>query len=73
MKRINDKSDQIKLDSDRRGFIKLSAVAGAGVAASVMLPGVALATPEESKTEASTQKGYQLTPHVLQYYKSAAS
>ena len=73
MKNINIESGQIKLDSDRRAFVKLTVFASAGVAASAVLPGAAMASVAEEKSEVSTQKGYQLTPHVIEYYKSAAS
>ena len=75
MKKIINVSDQIKLDSEqRRSFVKLSAFAGVGAAASAFIPGAALASSvTEEKAEAKTQKGYQLTPHVIEYYKTAAS
>ncbi len=57
----------------RREFIKNSTLVGAGVAATAVLPGAALASSEVENTEPEKQKGYQLTEHVLEYYKSAAS
>ena len=58
-------------DQNRREFIKKSTLVGAGVATGAMAStGVVadVATPTPEKAE---QKGYQLTQHVLDYYKSA--
>ena len=66
--------DLIRLDSERREFIKKSTLLGVGVAASTVLPGVAIANVDEQKTPANqSDKGYQVTQHVIDYYKSAAS
>jgi hypothetical protein len=73
VKNINSESVQIKLDKDRREFIKTSTLIGVGVAASTVLPGAALANVAEEEKTANKQQGYQLTPHVIEYYKSAAS
>ena len=62
----------IRLDSNRREFIKKSTLMGAGVVACSVLPAVAIAD-EEEKNETKQQRGYQLTEHVIDYYKSAAS
>ena len=67
------KKTRTDLDQDRRAFVKKSTLIGAGVAASTAIPAVAIASPSEIKTEAKQQKGYQLSPHVLAYYKSAAN
>lgn len=64
---------KIKLDEKRREFIKKSTLVGAGVAASTVLPGAAIAAVPDEKAESKKQKGYQLTSHVADYYKSAAS
>lgn len=66
-KKMND------LDNKRRAFVKNSALTGAGIVAGSVLPGAAIANVAEDKAEDSKQKGYQLTQHVLDYYKSAAS
>ena len=61
------------LDKQRREFIKNSTLIGAGVAAAAVAPGAAAVGVTSEKPEAKQQKGYQLTPHVIEYYKSAAN
>ncbi len=58
-------------DQERREFIKKSTIVGAGVAATAMAGTAAIADSGASATKKPAQKGYQLTPHVLAYYKSA--
>ena len=58
-------------DQERREFIKKSTLVGAGVAATAMTGTAALADSGAPDIEQPGQKGYQLTPHVLAYYKSA--
>ena len=66
---INKK--QLK-DQDRREFIKKSTLIGAGVvAATSMASTQAIAGVSSEPAEPAEQKGYQLTAHVLDYYKSA--
>ena len=60
------------LDRQRREFIKKSTLVGAGIAATAVAPGVASAGVSVDRPEDKPQKGYQLTPHVIEYYKSAA-
>ena len=60
------------LNKTRREFIKSSTLVGAGVVATTVLPGTAIASSSMGEPE-EKQKGYQLTEHVLEYYKSAAS
>lgn len=57
-------------DQERRAFIKKSTLAGAAVAATTMASS-AVAQVSDEITEKPVQKGYQLTSHVLDYYKSA--
>ena len=63
----------LKPDSSRREFIKTSALAGAGLAAGAALPGAAMASVSEDMPAEKKQQGYQVTQHVIDYYKSAAS
>lgn len=58
-------------DKERREFIKKSTLVGAGVAATTMASTRAIAEVSTDSTEKPGQKGYQLTQHVLDYYKSA--
>jgi len=61
------------LNVKRREFIKKSTLVGAGIAASAVASGAAIAGATPDKPEDKQQKGYQLTPHVIEYYKSAAN
>jgi hypothetical protein len=61
------------LNKNRREFIKNSTLVGAGIAATAVIPGAVSASSEIEKPEDNKQKGYQLTAHILDYYKSAAS
>ena len=58
-------------DQDRREFIKKSTLVGAGVAATTMASTSAIAEVSGVTAEKPSQKGYQLTQHVVDYYKSA--
>ena len=58
-------------DQERREFIKKTTLAGAGVAATTMAGTSAMAAVGDEAEEKPGQKGYQLTQHVLDYYKSA--
>ncbi len=66
------KKTKKELDKSKRDFIKKSALASAGVVAGTVVSGEAAAVDADSK-ETRQDKGYQLTPHILEYYKSAAS
>jgi hypothetical protein len=66
---VKNKS-QLK-DQERRAFIKKSTLVGAGVAATAMASTSAIAGISGDTAEEPGQKGYQLTQHVLDYYKSA--
>ena len=65
------KSKNHPKDQERRAFIKKSTLVGAGVAASTLVSTAAIADVSCDKAEKPEQKGYQLTQHVLDYYKSA--
>jgi vacuolar-type H+-ATPase catalytic subunit A/Vma1 len=68
-KQVNKKT-QLK-NQERRAFIKKSTLVGAGVAASTLASAEAIAQISGEPAEQPSQKGYQLTQHVLDYYKSA--
>jgi hypothetical protein len=56
----------------RRAFLKTGAAIGAGAAASTLLPVTAAAgVAEGQETVAEKPKGYQLSQHVLDYYRTA--
>ena len=63
--------EQDSRSSSRREFLKTGAAVGAGAAASALLPGAAAAAEAEAPATAEAKKGYQLTQHVLDYYRSA--
>ncbi len=62
--------NQLK-DQERREFIKKSTLAGAAVATTTLASTAVIAEVSEEFVEKPGQKGYQLTPHVMDYYKSA--
>ena len=64
------KNSQLK-DQERRAFIKKTTLVGAGVAATSMASTRAIAEVSADSAEKPGQKGYQLTRHVIDYYKSA--
>ncbi len=58
-------------DQQRREFIKKSAIVGAGVTATAVASTSAIADVGATGADKPEQKGYQLSQHVLDYYKSA--
>ena len=69
------KDDKRGHDTERRNFLRGSMATGLGVAATT-LPGSALAdTAEPSQDQSSPEeaRGYRLTGHVLDYYKTLTS
>jgi hypothetical protein len=68
-KQVKNKSQL--MDQERREFIKKSALLGAGAAATTMASTQAIADVGAESAEPAKEKGYQLTQHVLDYYKSA--
>jgi hypothetical protein len=58
-------------DQDRREFIKKTTLAGAGVAATTMVSTSAIASVGDDAEVKPGHKGYHLTQHILDYYKSA--
>ena len=72
MKKLNKESDKKIDDQQRRDFVKKSTLVGVGVVAGSALPGAAIAEDATEKPATKEQKGYQVTQHVIDYYKSAA-
>jgi len=58
-------------DQDRRDFIKKSTLVGVGVIASTVASAEAVAAVSSDAVEKPKARGYQQTPHVMAYYKSA--
>ncbi len=56
----------------RRSFLRKAAATGGGAAVVTALPGMAVASAPEEAEQPETSKGYSLTQHVLDYYKSAS-
>ena len=55
----------------RRDFLKASAALGASAAAAALLPEAVDAAPETPAPAQPGQKGYEVTQHVLDYYRTA--
>jgi len=58
-------------DQERREFLKKTTLAGAGVAATTLASTRAIAAVGDEPELKPEQKGYQLSQHILDYYKSA--
>jgi hypothetical protein len=72
VKKLDQARDQKPQDLQRRDFVKKSTLVGMGVATAAALPQSAIADMSEPQSEKAEQKGYQVTQHVLEYYKTAA-
>ena len=59
-------------ENSRRAFLRQTAAMGAGATAVVALPGVVVASEAEERQQSSEKKGYRLTRHIVDYYKTAA-
>ena len=69
---LPEKQPKAQLENEqRRDFIKKSTIVGAGIAATAAASTSAIAGDVTASTEKPGQQGYQLTQHVLDYYKSA--
>ena len=60
-----------KARQQRRDFLKTSSLLGAGVATGAMTSTAVIADEVPGTESQVEQKGYQLSQHVLDYYKSA--
>lgn len=65
------KNNSKQTNQERRDFIKKSTLVGAVVVASSVASVEAIAAVNSDRAEPPEQKGYQLTQHVMDYYKSA--
>lgn len=70
MKSKNQPSNEAR-NHQRREFIKTTTLLGAGVAAGAMTSTAAIADVDPTGDVTAEQKGYKLSQHVLDYYKSA--
>ena len=62
---------QQPVSNSRRTFLRDAVSAGAGAAVATLAPGTALAdSAGESTGAAEEPKGYRLSQHVLDYYKT---
>ena len=66
------KRDVKQVDAGRRKFINGAAAAGLGSFAAASLPMSTLAAPPQESGKENEGKGYRLSQHVLDYYKSTA-
>ena len=69
------KGNKQKTIRNRREFLRGGAIAGAGVAVASSIPSVSLASAllaEAVGDDQPVEKGYRLTRHIIDYYKSAA-
>lgn len=65
----NDKHTNLS----RRIFLRGTVLTSAGAVVATAVPGVAVASVVETEPEAGgKQKGYRLTRHIVDYYKTAA-
>lgn len=56
----------------RRDFLRKAAVGTGVAAAAAAAPKTVLASPIEEASEPKASKGYRLSRHILDYYKSAS-
>lgn len=68
------KQDDKQTSASRRTFLRGTVATSAGAALAASVPGVAAAASQDASLEpAAKEKGYRLTQHILDYYKTAAS
>jgi hypothetical protein len=63
-----------KTNQQRRNFLRGTAAASAGVVLTTAASGVAVADATDKRTDRTSGKkaGYQLSQHILDYYKTCA-
>lgn len=67
------KKQRKQTDQQRREFLRNSIATGAGVAIAAAAPAVAVsATDADAQKPGQSSAGYQLSQHVLDYYKTCA-
>lgn len=60
-------------DKSRRKFMQSSTAAGVGIVVAAALPGETLAAGTKQTDAQPEGRGYRLTNHILDYYKTIAS
>lgn len=60
-------------DKSRREFLQDSTAAGVGIAVAASLPGTVAAADDNAAEASPKGKGYRLTNHILEYYKTLSS
>lgn len=71
MKQTSNTVDQTQHNQNRRSFLKKSTLVGAGVVVTTTVPAAALANAADQAPDTEQQKGYHVTQHIIDYYKSA--
>jgi len=67
------KKQRKQTDQQRREFLRNSIAAGAGVAIAATAPAVAVSASDTgAEKSVNSSAGYQLSQHVLDYYKTCA-
>ena len=67
------KQNDTQTNLARRVFLRGTVLTSAGAAVVTAVPGVAVASATETLSEpAGKKKGYRLTQHIVDYYKTAA-
>ncbi len=67
------KTPKQQVSQSRRKFLRDAGITGGVAAVAATAPGAAIAEVDEGGSEQQPNKGYRLTKHILDYYKSAAS
>ena len=57
--------------TDRRRFLKTTAAAAVATGTAALIPEAAVAGAAEASKPEQKPEGYRVTPHVLDYYRSA--
>jgi hypothetical protein len=66
-------TEQNDISQSRREFLRGALVASVSMATiGLTLPSVAAVSEELEPTDKQSKQGYHLTPHIIDYYKSAS-
>jgi hypothetical protein len=67
------KDPKQQVSPSRRSFLRDAGIGTGAALAAASAPGAALADAAGTEQAEKPQRGYRLTRHILDYYKSAAS